>query len=415
MLICRFVNLKNMYDKLIVFGDIVINIDESLELIKRGTEEIISVDDLISKLKEGRPLTVKAGFDPTAPDLHLGHTVVLQKLKHFQDLGHNVKFLIGDFTGMIGDPSGKSETRKALTSEEVLSNAETYKEQVYKVLDPSKTEIVFNSVWLDKLGTRGVLELMSKYTVARILERDDFAKRYKDHQPIGVHEFLYPLMQGYDSVAMKADVELGGTDQKFNLLVGRELLRDYGLKPQVAITMPIIEGLDGVMKMSKSLGNYVGISEEPEDMFGKLMSISDELMIKYYTLLSDKSISDIDTMKLDIANGTLHPMEAKKLFAMEIIERYHSSEKAIEAREKFEKIFAKKEIPDDIIEYTLKGETLLDIMMNLNFSDSRSNARRLADQGGVTLSNERVTDLSMIVDSESVLKVGKRKFAKLVK
>ncbi len=404
-----------MYDKLIVFGDIVINIDESLELIKRGTEEIISVDDLISKLKEGRPLTVKAGFDPTAPDLHLGHTVVLQKLKHFQDLGHNVKFLIGDFTGMIGDPSGKSETRKALTSEEVLSNAETYKEQVYKVLDPSKTEIVFNSVWLDKLGTRGVLELMSKYTVARILERDDFAKRYKDHQPIGVHEFLYPLMQGYDSVAMKADVELGGTDQKFNLLVGRELLRDYGLKPQVAITMPIIEGLDGVMKMSKSLGNYVGISEEPEDMFGKLMSISDELMIKYYTLLSDKSISDIDTMKLDIANGTLHPMEAKKLFAMEIIERYHSSEKAIEAREKFEKIFAKKEIPDDIIEYTLKGETLLDIMMNLNFSDSRSNARRLADQGGVTLSNERVTDLSMIVDSESVLKVGKRKFAKLVK
>ena len=393
----------------------MIDIDQSLELIKRGTEEIISLDDLISKLKEGRPLTVKAGFDPTAPDLHLGHTVVLQKLKHFQDLGHNVKFLIGDFTGMIGDPSGKSETRKALTKEEVLSNSETYKEQVYKVLDPSKTEVMFNSVWLDKLGTRGVLELMSKYTVARILERDDFAKRYKDHQPIGVHEFLYPLMQGYDSVAMKADIELGGTDQKFNLLVGRELLRDYGLKPQVAITMPIIEGLDGVMKMSKSLGNYVGISEQADDMFGKLMSISDDLMIKYYTLLSNKSISDIDKMKLDISSGSLHPMEAKKLFAMEIIERYHSSASAIEAREKFEKIFAKKEIPDDILEYTLKGETLLDIVMNLNFTDSRSNARRLVDQGGVSLNNERVTDLSIIVDSESILKVGKRKFAKLIK
>ena len=404
-----------MCDKLIMFGDIVIDIDQSLELIKRGTEEIISVDDLTSKLKEGRPLTVKAGFDPTAPDLHLGHTVVLQKLKHFQDLGHNVKFLIGDFTGMIGDPSGKSETRKALTKEEVLSNAETYKEQVYKVLDPEKTEIVFNSVWLDKLGTRGVLELMSKYTVARILERDDFSKRYKEHQPIGVHEFLYPLMQGYDSVAMKADIELGGTDQKFNLLVGRELLRDYGLKPQVAITMPIIEGLDGVMKMSKSLGNYVGISEQADDMFGKLMSISDELMIKYYMLLSNKSVGDIDKMKLDIASGTLHPMEAKKLFAMEIIERYHSKSEAVEAREKFEKVFAKKEIPDDILEYTLKGETLLDIVINLNFADSRSNARRLADQGGITLSNERVTDLSLIVDSESVLKVGKRKFAKLVK
>ncbi len=393
----------------------MIDIDQSLELIKRGTEEIISVDDLTSKLKEGRPLTVKAGFDPTAPDLHLGHTVVLQKLKHFQDLGHNVKFLIGDFTGMIGDPSGKSETRKALTKEEVLSNAETYKEQVYKVLDPEKTEIVFNSVWLDKLGTRGVLELMSKYTVARILERDDFSKRYKEHQPIGVHEFLYPLMQGYDSVAMKADIELGGTDQKFNLLVGRELLRDYGLKPQVAITMPIIEGLDGVMKMSKSLGNYVGISEQADDMFGKLMSISDELMIKYYMLLSNKSVGDIDKMKLDIASGTLHPMEAKKLFAMEIIERYHSKSEAVEAREKFEKVFAKKEIPDDILEYTLKGETLLDIVINLNFADSRSNARRLADQGGITLSNERVTDLSLIVDSESVLKVGKRKFAKLIK
>ena len=404
-----------MCDKLIMFGDIVIDIDQSLELIKRGTEEIISVDDLTSKLKEGRPLTVKAGFDPTAPDLHLGHTVVLQKLKHFQDLGHNVKFLIGDFTGMIGDPSGKSETRKALTKEEVLSNAETYKDQVYKVLDPEKTEIVFNSVWLDKLGTRGVLELMSKYTVARILERDDFSKRYKEHQPIGVHEFLYPLMQGYDSVAMKADIELGGTDQKFNLLVGRELLRDYGLKPQVAITMPIIEGLDGVMKMSKSLGNYVGISEQADDMFGKLMSISDELMIKYYMLLSNKSVGDIDKMKLDIASGTLHPMEAKKLFAMEIIERYHSKSEAVEAREKFEKVFAKKEIPDDILEYTLKGETLLDIVINLNFADSRSNARRLADQGGITLSNERVTDLSLIVDSESVLKVGKRKFAKLIK
>jgi len=393
----------------------MVDIDSSLDIIKRGTEEIISVDDLLSKLKEGRPLTIKAGFDPTAPDLHLGHTVILQKMKHFQDLGHNVKFLIGDFTGMIGDPSGKSETRKALTSEEVLVNAETYKEQVFKILDPDKTEVIFNSVWLDKLGTRGVLELMGKYTVARILERDDFSKRYKEHQPIGVHEFLYPLMQGYDSVAIRADVELGGTDQKFNLLVGRELLRSYGLKPQIAITMPIIEGLDGVMKMSKSLGNYVGISDTPDDMFGKLMSITDTLMIRYYTLLSNNSMQDIKQMQQDISDDKLHPMEAKKLFAIEMITRYHSASLAAEARERFERVFSKKETPDDIVEYSLKSEELIDIIMNLNFAESRSAARRLVDQGGVSINNERVSDIKIIIDTESILKVGKRQFAKLIK
>lgn len=393
----------------------MVDIDSSLDIIKRGTEEIISVEDLLSKLKENRPLTIKAGFDPTAPDLHLGHTVVLQKMKHFQDLGHNVKFLIGDFTGMIGDPSGKSETRRALTGDEVLANAETYKEQVFKILDRDKTEVVFNSVWLDKLGTRGVLELMGKYTVARILERDDFSKRYREHQPIGVHEFLYPLMQGYDSVAIQADVELGGTDQKFNLLVGRELLRSYGLKPQVAITMPIIEGLDGVMKMSKSLGNYVGISDTPDDMFGKLMSITDTLMIRYYTLLSDKSIQDIKQMEQDISDDKLHPMEAKKVFAVEMITRYHSASAALAARERFEMVFSKREIPTDIIEYHLQNEELLDIIMNLNFAESRSVARRLVDQGGVSVNNERVSDIKIVIDSDAILKVGKRKFAKLIK
>lgn len=391
----------------------MLHFKEQLELLKRGAAEIISEEDLVLKLKEDRPLTVKAGFDPTAPDLHLGHTVVLQKMKHFQDLGHNVHFLIGDFTGMIGDPSGKSETRKPLTREQVLANAETYKEQVFKILDPEKTVISFNSKWLDVLGTRGVLELMGKTTVARVLERDDFQKRYKENQPIGMHEFLYPLMQGYDSVAMKADVELGGTDQKFNLLFGRDLLKHYGLKPQIAITMPIIEGLDGVQKMSKSLGNYVGISDAPEDMFGKLMSVTDTLMFRYYELLSDNSASEIEKMKHNIEAGVLHPMEAKKRFAAEMVSRYHGSQAAVRAEEEFVKVFSNKENPEDMVEIKNVG-TLLDMIMSLNFAQSKTDARRLAEQGGIYLDGERVADLNVSVTGDHILKVGKRKFAKIV-
>lgn len=393
----------------------MVDFREQLELLRRGVAEIISEEDLAEKLKENRPLTVKAGFDPTAPDLHLGHTVVLQKMKHFQDLGHNVTFLIGDFTGMIGDPSGKSETRKPLTREQVLANAETYKEQVFKILDPKKTTIGFNSKWLDNLGMRGILELMAKTTVARILERDDFQKRYRENQPIGMHEFMYPLMQGYDSVAMKSDVELGGTDQKFNLLVGRDLLKHYGHKPQVAITMPIIEGLDGVQKMSKSLGNYVGISDAPEDMFGKLMSITDTLMFRYYELLSDKSMTEIAKMKKDIESGSFHPMEAKKRLAAEMVERYHGNAAAVRAEEEFVKVFSNRENPDEMVEAKACG-SLLDIILSVNFAQSKTDARRLAEQGGVYLDGERVTDLNMVPQGDGhILKVGKRKFAKIVK
>ena len=373
------------------------DIESQLELIKRGTAEIISEEDLIAKLKQNRPLNVKAGFDPTAPDLHLGHTVVLQKMKHFQELGHNVTFLIGDFTGMIGDPTGKSETRKPLTKEQVLANAETYKEQVFKILDPEKTKICFNSAWLEPLTMKETLSLMAKFTVARIIERDDFQKRYKSGEPIGMHEFMYPIMQGFDSVNMNADIELGGTDQKFNLLVGRDLLRQYGKEAQVAITMPIIEGLDGVQKMSKSLGNYVGISESPKNMFGKLMSISDELMFRYYTLLSD-----------------FHPMTAKKNLAKEIVSRYHGTKAGVEAEEEFVRVFSNKNVPTDIQEYKIQG-CFLDIILALNFASSKSEARRLAEQGGIHFENEKVYDLTTAPEHEGILKVGKRKFAKLIK
>lgn len=390
------------------------DIESQLELIKRGTAEIISEEDLIAKLKENRPLNVKAGFDPTAPDLHLGHTVVLQKMKHFQELGHNVTFLIGDFTGMVGDPTGKSETRKPLTKEQVLANAETYKEQVFKILDPEKTKICFNSSWLEPLTMKEILSLMAKFTVARIIERDDFQKRYKAGEPIGMHEFMYPIMQGFDSVNMNTDVELGGTDQKFNLLVGRDLLRQYGKQAQVAITMPIIEGLDGVQKMSKSLGNYVGISESPKDMFGKLMSITDELMFRYYTLLSDMSLKDIEKMKQDIETGDFHPMTAKKNLAREIVSRYHGTKAGAEAEEEFVRVFSNKNIPTDIQEYKIHG-CFLDIMLALNFASSKSEARRLAEQGGVHFENEKVYDLTLTPEHEGILKVGKRKFAKLIK
>lgn len=390
------------------------DINTQLELIKRGTAEIISDEDLIAKLKENRPLNVKAGFDPTAPDLHLGHTVVLQKMKHFQELGHNVTFLIGDFTGMIGDPTGKSETRKPLTKEQVIANAETYKEQVFKILDPEKTKICFNSSWLEPMTMKETLTLMAKFTVARIIERDDFQKRYTSGQPIGMHEFMYPIMQGYDSVCMNADIELGGTDQKFNLLVGRDLLRQYGKQAQVAITMPIIEGIDGVQKMSKSLGNYVGISESPKDMFGKLMSITDDLMYRYYTLLSDKSLSEIEKMKKEIEEGSYHPMQAKKDLAREIVARYHGAKAGVEAEEEFVRIFSNRNTPTDIQEYKISG-SFLDIILALNFASSKSEARRLAEQGGVHFENEKVYDLNISPAHEGILKIGKRKFAKLVK
>lgn len=390
------------------------DIESQLALIKRGTAEIISEEDLIAKLKQNRPLNVKAGFDPTAPDLHLGHTVVLQKMKHFQELGHNVTFLIGDFTGMIGDPTGKSETRKPLTKEQVIANAETYKEQVFKILDPEKTKICFNSTWLEPLTMKETLSLMAKFTVARIIERDDFQKRYKAGEPIGMHEFMYPIMQGFDSVNMNTDVELGGTDQKFNLLVGRDLLRQYGKEAQVAITMPIIEGLDGVQKMSKSLGNYVGISESPKEMFGKLMSITDDLMFRYYELLSDMSLQDIEKMKKDIETGDFHPMTAKKNLAKEIVARYHGTKAGTEAEEEFVRVFSNKNIPTDIEEYKIQG-TFLDIILALNFASSKSEARRLAEQGGIHFENEKIYDLTTAPDHEGILKVGKRKFAKLIK
>jgi tyrosyl-tRNA synthetase len=394
-------------------------VEEQLKVIKRGTEEIIVEEELIEKLKysyeNNIPLKVKAGFDPTAPDLHLGHTVLIHKMRHFQELGHHVIFLIGDFTGMIGDPTGKNETRKALTREEVLKNAETYKEQVFKILDPEKTEIAFNSKWMLEMGTIGLIQLASQYTVARMLERDDFSKRYETGRPISIHEFLYPLVQGYDSVALKSDIELGGTDQKFNLLVGRDLQRNYGQKPQIAITVPILEGLDGVQKMSKSLGNYVGINEPANDMFGKIMSISDELMLRYYLLLSEKSLEEIEKIKVDIASEKLHPMKAKKDLAYEIVKRYHGDEGAKGALSHFETLFSKKEIPDDIEEYSFQtGLRLIDIINRLNFVSSNSEARRLATQGGVTVNNEKVSDVNVVLENgEYILKVGKRKFAKI--
>jgi len=395
-------------------------VEEQLKVIKRGTEEIIVEEELIAKLtysyENNIPLRVKAGFDPTAPDLHLGHTVLMHKMRHFQELGHHVIFLIGDFTGIIGDPTGKNETRKALSEEEVLKNAETYKDQVFKILDPEKTEIAFNSKWMLEMGTTGLIKLASQYTVARMLERDDFAKRYESNKPISIHEFLYPLVQGYDSVALRSDVELGGTDQKFNLLVGRDLQRNYGQKPQIAITVPILEGLDGVQKMSKSLGNYVGINEPANDMFGKIMSISDELMFRYYLLLSEKSLEDIEKMKNDIASERLHPMQAKKDLAYEIVKRYHGEDGAKNALNHFETLFSKKEIPDDLPEVSIEsGLRVVEIINRLNFVSSNSEARRLANQGGITINGEKVTDLNTILEKgEYILKVGKRKFAKIL-
>ncbi len=369
--------------------------DEQIALIKRGCNELINEQELRKKLAKNKPLRVKAGFDPTAPDLHLGHTVLLQKMKHFQDLGHEILFLIGDFTGMIGDPTGKSETRKKLSKEDVLKNAQTYKEQLFKILDPKKTQILFNSKWLNDFSAADFLELCSQYTVARILERDDFEKRFKSGQPISIHEFIYPLLQGYDSVAMQADVELGGTDQKFNLLVGRSLQNSYEQEPQIVLTMPLLVGLDGVQKMSKSLGNYVGITDSPKDMFGKLMSISDELMWNYFELLSDLSMDEIKTLKNDVASGKAHPRQVKENLAKEIIARFHSAEEADTAAREFAEVFAK-------------------IMATSGLCSSKGEGRRLFTQGAVSLDGEKINDMTFCLSAgEFILKIGKKRFLKI--
>ena len=393
------------------------NIEEQLKTISRGTDEIISLPELKDKLKKDKPLIIKAGFDPSAPDIHLGHTVLLRKMKHFQDLGHDVQFLVGDFTGRIGDPSGQSKVRKQLSEEDVKENAKTYKKQIFKILDKNKTKVVFNSVWCRKLGADGMFDLASRYTVARMLERDDFSNRYEKNEPISIIEFLYPLLQGYDSVVMKSDVELGGTDQKFNLLVGRDLQRNYDQEAQVIVTMPILEGLDGVQKMSKSLNNYVGIDEPAEEMFGKIMSVSDDLMWRYYELLTD---TDYESLKKDVASGKEHPKEVKARLAGDIVTEYHGSEAALKARQHFDTVFSKKENPDDMPEFSFSQETIgvVQLIKECSFAASTSEARRLVTQGGVTFDGEKVTDVKAEIsldDVSKILKVGKRKFGRIVK
>lgn len=400
-------------------------IKNDFELLKRGTEEIIPEDEFKKKLekseKENKPLTIKAGFDPTAPDIHLGHTVLLRKMKHFQDMGHRVVFLIGDFTGMIGDPSGKSETRKRLTREEVLENAETYKKQVFKILDPEKTVIEFNSQWCSPMNFADVLELTSHYNVARMLERDDFSNRYKSGKPISILEFMYPLVQGYDSVALKADVELGGTDQKFNLLVGRDLQREYGQEPQAILTMPLLVGLDGVQKMSKSLNNYIGINESPREIFGKAMSISDEIMFLYYELVTDVPFEEIKTMKSGLENGSVHPRDIKVKLAKNICSQFYDDETAEAAEAEFNKIFVNREIPEDIPEYTVNPDDMkenriwiIKLITGAGLAASNGEARRLITGGGVSFENEKITDPDLEIEArEGILKVGKRKFMKI--
>ena len=365
--------------------------NEQLAYLSKGAAEIIREEELLEKLKQsqltGKPLRVKIGLDPTAPDLHLGHTVVLRKLKHFQDMGHTVIFLIGDFTGLIGDPSGRSATRKQLTAEEVQRNAETYKQQIFKILDPKTTVIDFNTRWMMALGADGFIRLAGKYTVARILEREDFSKRYANEHPIALHELLYPIVQGYDSVALESDVELGGTDQRFNLLVGRDLQREYGQESQVVLTMPLLEGLDGVQKMSKSLGNYIGINDPPNDQFGKVMSISDDLMYRYYELLTDLPLADIQKLKQEIAAGQRHPMDAKADLAVRIISDYHGSAAAEAAREEFNRVFRKKEIPEDIetkeVSLAAGPLRLAKLLATLNLAASNAEAQRLIESGAV--------------------------------
>ena len=392
--------------------------DQSIVELSRGADEILVEDAFIEKLKEGRPLRIKAGFDPTAPDLHLGHTVLINKLRQFQDAGHQVLFLIGDFTGMIGDPTGKSITRKSLTPEEIQANARTYEEQIFKILDPDKTEVMFNSAWLNKMTTAQLIQLAAKHTVARMLERDDFNKRYKEGQPIAIHEFLYPLIQGYDSVAMKADLELGGTDQKFNLLVGRQLQQVYGQKPQVVMTMPILEGLDGVQKMSKSLNNYIGIADSPTDMFGKIMSISDELMWRYFLLLSFRPMSEIEQWQMACGDGA-NPRDYKVKLALEIIARFHSQALAEKALADFEARFKHGAVPDEIDEVQLTATAsqyqIANLLKDAGLTASTSEAMRMVKQGAVKIDGEKVSDpkLTVAIGGTHVVQVGKRKYARV--
>ena len=391
---------------------------EQLEIIKRGCDELLVESELVDKLRSGRPLRLKAGFDPTAPDLHIGHTVLINKLKQMQDLGHHVVFLIGDFTGMIGDPTGKNTTRPPLTREEVAANAQTYTAQVFKILDAAKTEIAFNSAWMDKFTPADMIKLAATHTVARMLERDDFGKRYKANQPIAIHEFLYPLVQGYDSVALKADLELGGTDQKFNLLMGRELQKHYGQPPQCVLTMPLLEGLDGVNKMSKSLGNYVGITDSPNDMFGKLMSASDELMWRYIELLSFAPIATVRQWKTDVEAGR-NPRDIKVAFAQEIVARFHDQSAAMAALADFEARFKQGEIPADIPAVTVRagaaGIAIANLLKEAGLTASTSEALRMIAQGGVKLDGAKISDkgLKFAAGAQVVVQVGKRKFARV--
>ncbi len=392
--------------------------EDVLAHLLRGTEEVLVKQELIKKLEEGRPLRIKAGFDPTAPDLHLGHTVLINKLKQFQDLGHEVQFLIGDFTGMIGDPTGKNVTRKPLTREEVVDNAKTYQGQIFKILDPDKTRVMFNSSWMNALSPADLIQLAAKHTVARMLERDDFSKRFKGGQPIAIHEFLYPLIQGYDSVVMEADVELGGTDQKFNLLVGRQLQEAFGQKPQVVMTMPILEGLDGVQKMSKSLNNYVGIADSADDMFGKLMSISDELMWRYFELLSFRPMAKIKLWVEECKQGA-NPRNYKVKLAQEIIERFHDASAAVKALENFEARFQRGAMPDEMDELELKIDgasySIANLLKDAGLTESTSEANRMIKQGAVKLDGEKVSNskLEILAGAQHVYQVGKRKFARV--
>lgn len=396
------------------------DLQTQLDIIKRGAVEVLPEDELIAKLKRGRPLRVKAGFDPTAPDLHLGHTVLIQKMKQFQELGHEVIFLIGDFTGMIGDPTGKSETRKQLTRSEIAKNAETYKEQIFKILDPQKTIIEFNHRWMEKMDAVAMVELTAKYTVARMLEREDFKQRYHKQQAIGIHEFLYPLIQGYDSVVLKADVELGGTDQRFNLLMGRELQREYNQPAQVVLTMPLLEGLDGVHKMSKSLGNYIAITDTADDMFGKIMSTSDVLMWRYYELLSDRQMDAIQMLRSQVESRTVHPMDAKKALATELVTRFHGEAAAQTARDYFETRFQKKATPSEIRQRFEAPEPIwiCRLMVEvLQFAKSTSDARRLIAQGAVKVDGQVIQNVNFQFHAANheILEVGKNRIAQVQK
>ena len=405
---------------------IVLDLKKQMEIIRRGAVEILPENELADKLKRSietnKPLTVKLGMDPTAPDIHLGHTVVLQKLRQFQDLGHNAILILGDYTARIGDPTGKTETRKQLTEKEVLANASTYERQIFKILDHGRTKVVFNSEWLSPLTFADVIELAARYTVARMLERDDFARRFKENLPIGIHEFFYPLMQGYDSVALRADVELGGTDQKFNLLMGRTLQKEYGQEPQVALMMPILEGLDGVHKMSKSLGNYIGIDEPPREMYGKTMSIADDLMLRYFELVTAVPLAELHEIEAGIKSGSTHPRDVKMRLAREIVAQYHGQEEAFSAEEEFKRIFQQRELPDEIPTLQLDAELLENgrvwlprLLVSSGMAGSTSEARRLIQQGGVKLDGEKTGDPNLQIEPVSgmLIQVGKRKFIRI--